>query len=84
MVIQSTAEIVREYGPFPGADRVNVHHCNCDWHAGNDGFISEAHAILIAQSDVGRRAAHIERNDVRESGRARGAQRTDNSSGRTG
>ena len=63
--------------------RVDRHHRRAHAHAGHRGLEGALEAAGV-ERDVGRRAAHVEADDVVEPGHRRGARRADDAAGRTG
>jgi hypothetical protein len=67
-----------------GADRVHVHRRHLDPEVANRGLAADRRLAVLAEGDVGGRAAHVEREDVVEAGLACDEQRPRDTSGRTG
>ena len=64
-----------------GADGVDVHHRNADRHAVDLAFVRHLD-FVFAQRNVGRRATHVERDDVGVAADLRNMKRADDTAGR--
>ena len=67
-----------------GADGVHVHRRHLDPEVADRGLAADRRLAVLAQGDVGRRAAHVEGEDVVEAGLARDEERAGDAAGRPG
>src|SRR5258706_150610 len=79
---QQAALVNSRDGTTPGADRVYIEHRHAHGKT-IDGRLHRFSRVAIHQTDIGGRTAHVETQNARESGKARGLHRSNDAPGRS-